>query len=160
MKKLSFLLVILLLLMGCGAKKVATTDIKGDLSKYHYVCVNPTNGVISSSGVYGNQYGIYGGDTHTTNPSELIAGYLMKKGYSALSYIVPDLAEQTLVVTYGETGASSILLPKAGVIIQFKDAKTHQLVASSEADGISIENEAYAIKRAIYKALDQIFSDN
>jgi hypothetical protein len=94
------------------------------------------------------------------NPSELITGYLMKLGYSALPSIVPDLAEHTIVVTYGNTGTSSVLVAKSGVIIQVRDAKTHQLIATSEAEGTSLEDETYAVKRAIYRALDNIFATN
>lgn len=159
-KKLFILLATALMLIGCGATSstVPTAKISGDLSRYQYVYVVPTSGVTSGGGVYSTGYGVYGGDTHTVNPSELITGYLMKLGYSVLPSLVPDLAEHTIVVTYGNTGTSSVLVAKSGAIIQVRDAKTHQLIATSEAEGTSLEDETYAVKRAIYTALDNIFS--
>ena len=62
---------------GCYTLQVPTTSNSGKLQSYPYVYVIPTSGVSGSSGVYGNQYGVYGGQTTTTNPSEVIAGYLM-----------------------------------------------------------------------------------
>ncbi len=162
MKKLFIFLATALMLIGCGTttNTVPTAKISGDLSRYQYVFVVPTSGVTSGGGVYSTGYGVYGGETHTVNPSELITGYLMKLGYSALPSIVPDLAEHTIVVTYGNTGTSSVLVAKSGVIIQVRDAKTHQLIATSEAEGTSLEDETYAVKRAIYRALDNIFVTN
>ena len=162
MRKLLILLAIITALAGCGttSSTVPTAKISGDLSRYQYVYVVPTSGVTSGGGVYSTGNGVYGGDTHTVNPSELITGYLMKLGYSVLPSIVPDLAEHTIVVTYGNTGTSSVLVAKSGVIIQVRDAKTHELIATSEAEGISLEDEAYAVKRAIYKALNNIFATN
>ena len=152
MKKLFLLLVMILTFIGCRTKSsvVPVATVSGDLSSYNYVYVIPTSGVTSGSG----------GGVYTVNPSELITGYLMKKGYSPVPSIVPDLAERTLIVAYGNTGTSSIFVAQSGVIIQFRDAKTHQMVASSEAKGTSVENETNAITYAIYKALDNIFAAN
>lgn len=162
MKRLFIFLAVITALIGCGttAGTVPTAKISGDLSRYQYVFVVPTSGVTSGSGVYSTGYGVYGGDTHTVNPSELITGYLMKLGYSALPSIVPDLAEHTIVVTYGNTGTSSVFVAQSGVIIQVRDAKTHELIATSEAEGTSLEDETYAVKQAIYRALDNIFTTN
>ena len=71
MKRLLFIVVTACILTGCGVLNVPTADVKGNVYKYNYVYVIPTSGVTSSSGVYGNQYGVYGGSTKTVNPSEV-----------------------------------------------------------------------------------------
>jgi hypothetical protein len=122
------------------------------------VYVIPTSGVTSSSGVYGNQYGVYGGSTRTVNPSEVISGYLMKKGYTPLPSVDPSLADNTLIVSYGYTGRRqlSIFSYASCVMIQFRDAKTHELVATCEGEGCG-EDETEDILQAIYSALGVIF---
>ena len=129
--------------------------------KYNYVYVIPTSGVTSSSGVYGNQYGVYGGSTKTVNPSEVISGYLMKKGYTTLPSVDPNLAENTMIVSYGYTGRRQLSLFSYAscVMIQFRDAKTHELVATCEGEGCG-EDETADILQAIYSALGVIFTSN
>ena len=160
MKKLLLLAIIPLLLIGCGALlKVPTADIRGDVNKYNYVYVIPTSSVTSSSGVYGNQFGVYGSSTKTVNPSEVISGYLMKKGYTTLPNIDPNLAENTMIVSYGYTGRRQLSLFSYAscVLIQFRDAKTHELVATCEGEGCG-EDETDDILQAIYSALGVIFT--
>ena len=159
MKRLFLLLIIPLFLTGCGVLNVPTADIKGNVYKYNYVYVIPTSGVTSSSGVYGNQYGVYGGSTKTVNPSEVISGYLMKKGYTTLPNIDPNLADNTMIVSYGYTGRRQLSLFSYAscVMIQFRDAKTHELVATCEGEGCG-EDETDDILQAIYSALGVIFT--
>lgn len=110
MKRLLFIVATACILTGCGVLNVPTADVKGNVYKYNYVYVIPTSGVTSSSGVYGNQYGVYGGSTKTVNPSEVISGYLMKKGYTTLPSVDPNLAENTMIVSYGYTGRRQLSL--------------------------------------------------
>lgn len=162
MKKLLLLAIVPLLLTGCGAMlKVPTADIKGNVYKYNYVYVIPTSGVTSSPGVYGNQYGVYGGSTKTVNPSEVISGYLMKKGYTTLPNVDPNLADNTMIVSYGYTGRRQLSLFSYAscVMIQFRDAKTHELVATCEGEGCG-EDETADILQAIYSALGVVFTQN
>lgn len=159
MKKVFLLSSIVLLLTGCGVLNAPIADVQGNIYKYNYVYVIPTSGVTSSSGVYGNQYGVFGGETRTINPSEVISGYLMKKGYTTLPIIDPNLAENTMIVSYGYTGRRqlSLLSYASCVMIQFRDAKTHELVATCEGEGCG-EDETEDILQAIYSALGVIFT--
>ena len=143
---------------GCYTLQVPTTSNSGKLQNYPYVYVIPTSGVSGSSGVYGNQYGVYGGQTTTTNPSEVITGYLMKQGFTILPEITPELQSKTLIASYGHTGKRQLSLFSYSniVLIQFRDAKTHELVASSEAEGCG-SDEAQDILQAIIRALDALF---
>ena len=158
MKRLLFFAAIALTLTSCSALKVPTAEIKGNVLDYPYAYVIPTSGVTSNSGVYGNQYGVYGGRTKTINPSEVISGYLMKLGYTILPSISPELADKTLIVSYGYTGRRQLsLFSYPSCIIQMRDAKTHNMVASCEAEGCG-EDETAGILQAIYKGLDKIYS--
>lgn len=161
MKRLLFVVTTACILTGCGVLKVPTADVKGNVYRYNYVYVIPTSGVTSSSGVYGNQYGVYGGSTKTVNPSEVISGYLMKKGYTTLPSVDPNLAENTMIVSYGYTGRRllSLFSYASCVMIQFRDAKTHELVATCEGEGCG-EDETADILQAIYSALGVIFTPN
>lgn len=161
MKRLLFIVVTACILTGCGVLHVPTADVNGNVYKYNYVYVIPTSGVTSSSGVYGNQYGVYGGSTKTVNPSEVISGYLMKKGYTILPSVDPNLAENTMIVSYGYTGRRQLSLFSYAscVMIQFRDAKTHELVATCEGEGCG-EDETVDILQAIYSALGVIFTPN
>lgn len=159
MKQFLFVMATACILTGCSVLNVPTADVKGNVYKYNYVYVIPTSGVTSSSGVYGNQYGVYGGSTKTVNPSEVISGYLMKKGYTTLPNVDPNLAENTMIVSYGYTGRRQLSLFSYAscVMIQFRDAKTHELVATCEGEGCG-EDETADILQAIYSALGVIFT--
>lgn len=147
MKKLFLLLVIVLAAVNSMAEEAV------DWSKYKYAYVIPTSGVTSQGGtfgvnvgnVYGNNYGVYGNSygsvysapTKTINPSETISGKLMQLGYGILPAIDPELAEMTMVVSYGYTGRRDVALGYTScIIVQFRDAKTQDLLASIETEGM------------------------
>ena len=154
----------ILTLASCRSLKAPQTTIAADLRNYPYAYIMPTSGVTSSSGVYGNLYGVYGGATYggatkTINPAELITGDLMKRGYTILPSVSPELAEKTLIVSYGYTGRRqlSAFSYASCIIIQMRDAKTHKMVASCEAEGCG-EDETADILQAITTALDNIYT--
>ena len=138
MKRILFLFITSFVLTSCSLMvNVPTAQVNSALHNYTYVYVIPTAPVTSSSGVYGGSYGVYGGATKTVSPSEVISGYLMRKGYTPIPSITEELADKTLVVSYGYTGRRQLgLFAYAScIIIQMRDAKTHQMVASCEAEG-------------------------
>ena len=69
--------------------------------------------------------------------------------------------EETLVLSYGETGHRSVgflwLFDATSIIIQFRDAKTNELVASAESEDYG-STEADNVRYAIRNALDAIFA--
>lgn len=160
MKKIIVTLFVALSLTSCYTLQAPVTTVHSNIHNYAYAYVIQTSSVTGSSGVYGNQYGVYGGTTKTTNPSEVIAGYLMKCGYTILPQIDPNLADKTLVVSYGHTGKRTLSLFAYSniVMVQFRDAKTHELIAQSEAEGCG-DDEAADILQAINRALDSIFKN-
>lgn len=160
MKKILTLFIVALSLTSCRlVLNAPIVQRHSSLYNYAYVYVVPTAAVTSSPGVYGGQYGVYGGATRTISPSEVIGGYLMKKGYTPIPSVTDDLADKTLVVSYGFTGRRKLgwFAYASCIIIQMRDAKTHQIVASCESEGCG-SDETYDILQAITSGLNAIFT--
>lgn len=138
MKKLFFLLATVITVISCRALKAPQTTIAADLRAYPYAYIIPTS---------------------NTTPADLIAGNLMKRGYTILPSISPELAEKTLIVSYGYVGRRQLseYSYASCIIIQMRDAKTHKMVATCEAEGCG-GNDAEDILQAITTALDNIYT--
>ena len=165
MKKL-LLLIACLLLSLCVTNLNAANKVivNGNLNKYIYAYVMPTSGVTSNSGgsgfVVGDKYGVYGsvskGPTSTVNPAEKISGCLMKLGFTVVPNVSPDFVESTMIVSYGfwEGEAADLFSSShATILIQFRDGKTQELVASYETTGYG-SNEAESISNAISETME------
>lgn len=152
-------------LAGMAQLKSPLLVVVGELENYKYVYVIPTGGVTSSAGtsgaVFGSQYGVYGGvyggPTRTVNPAETIKGYMMQMGYTVLPEVTPEFADKTMIVAYGYTGKRQLspFAYASGVMIQMRDAKTQNLVASVEAEGCGTD-EADDILQAIHTAIERL----
>ena len=120
-----------------------------------------TGSVTGSSEMYALDNGvILGGTTNTTNPTDIMSGYLMQRGYTVIPQLNEKKLAETLIVSYGETGQRSVgflwLFDATSIIVQFRDAQTNELIASAEAEdygSTAADNVRYAIRRA----LDTIF---
>ena len=137
---------------------VSVTKNSG-LSEYKYVYITPTTGLTSGSGgVYGGNYGVYGSSVNkSVNPSDIIAGYMMRKGYVQVPEIKPEFASQTLIINYGETGRRSVFWGYTiEITLQFLSAQSHEVVCTSTAEGMG-ETEADDIRIALNRALDEVF---
>jgi len=112
----------------------------------------------STGGTYGGQYGIYGSSTtKSVNPSDVIAGILIKEGYVILPKLKSELSNETLIVNYGESGRRNRGLGYTiEVTIQFISAKTNEMICSCTAEGQG-ETEADDIRQAIKRALSSLF---
>jgi hypothetical protein len=122
----------------------------------------PTGSVTGSTGVYNvDRDHVAGGVTKTTNPADLMSGYLMQKGFVILPQLDQTKLSETLVLSYGETGHRSVgflwLFDATSIIIQFRDAQTNEIVASAESEDYG-STEADNIRYAINNALDAIFA--
>ena len=162
MKKIVFFLVALLA-TSCGALRPTTCSVQPSFYQYRYVYVMPTGSVTGSTAVhasYDYRY-VSGGKTKTTNPTDLMAGYLMQKGFTVLPQLDQNKLSETMVVSYGETGHRSVgllwLSDATSIILQFRDAQTNELVASAESEDYG-STEADNIRYAITNALDAIFA--
>ncbi|MBQ9312862.1 MAG: hypothetical protein IJ213_07450 [Bacteroidales bacterium] len=121
------------------------------VDNYKYVYVTPTKELTSSYGEIINSLGYT--VSKSVNPQDVISGILINKGYIILPELDSAIAEETLVVTYGESGRRYV---SSGytieVTIQFISAKTHKLVCSCTAEGQG-STEADDIREAITRAL-------
>ena len=136
-----------------------------DMSKYKFVYIIPTGSITSNSGtsgyIAGNAYGghgslygsVHSGATKTVNPAEEICGQLDKRGYTILPEVDPDVAEETMIVAYGNIGRRDVTPFAYAVVLQFTDAETHEKLASIEAEAYG-ETETVEIREAINQAFD------
>ena len=96
----------ILLANGCAPLRTPVIVRNAPIEMYKYAYISPTKELTSSTGgTYGGQYGIYGSSTtKSVNPSDVIAGILIKQGYIILPELKSELANETLIVNYGESG--------------------------------------------------------
>jgi hypothetical protein len=162
MKKIVLFLAAIVL-TACGALKPTTCSVQPTFYKYRYVYIMPTGSVTGSTGVYTSYVDnrVHGGVTRTTNPSDMMSGYLMQKGLTILPQLDEAKKAETLVLSYGETDHRDVgflwLSTSTGIIIQFRDAQTNDLIASAEAEDYG-STEADNVRYALRKALDAIFA--
>lgn len=160
MKKI-VLFFIVLLATACGALKPTTCTVQPNFYKYRYVYIMPTGSVTGSTAVHTiDRNYVTGGVTKTTNPADMMSGYLMQKGFTILPQLDQNKLSETLVLSYGETDHRSVgflwLFDATSIIIQFRDAQSNELVASAESEDYG-STEADNIRYAIRNALDAIF---
>jgi hypothetical protein len=164
MKSFKLLSVIcsLLFFSSCTSLQPVVVTRHTPLDGYRYVYITPTSGLSSSSGgVYGGTYGVYGStQSNSVNPSDIIAGHMIRKGFVQVPEIKPELASQTLIVNYGESGRRNVFGGghTIEITLQFLSAQTHEVVCTSTAEGMG-KTEADDIRIAINRALDEIFNN-
>ena len=95
-------------LYACGTLRKYPVVVKNSsISDYKYVYITPTKELSSStSGAYMGQNGVMYGSTESksVNPSDVIAGALIKKGFIIIPELSPELQNKTLIANYGESG--------------------------------------------------------
>ena len=106
LKRLTLAICIILLMNACAPLRAPVVVKNSPIEMFKYAYISPTKELTSSTGsTYGGQYGIYGSSTtKSVNPSDVIAGILIQKGYVILPELNPELAKETLIVNYGESG--------------------------------------------------------
>lgn len=158
--KLFLLLLLCTLFLGsCASMRAPVVQRYESIEQYKYIYITPTAELISSSGgVYGNQFGVYGGSkTKTINPSDVISGVLIKRGYIRLPELNQGLADQTLIINYGESGRRNVNLGYSiEVTIQFLSARTNMPICVCTAEGQG-STEADDVRIAITRALEALF---
>jgi hypothetical protein len=157
--KLLSLFIIISCCYGCASLRPkllpATSIKKSSLDGYKYIYVYPTTNVTSSSGYIIN--GDLTSKTNTLNPADLITGIFIKEGLIRLPELKPELAEETLIINYGESGRRNTGLGgyTLEVTIQLISAKTSSLVCSCTAEGQGT-TEADDIRQAISRCLSEL----
>ena len=103
---------------GCAPLRMPVIVRNAPIEMYKYAYISPTKELTSSTGgTYGGQYGIYGSSTtKSVNPSDVIAGILIKEGYIILPELKPELSNETLIVNYGDDSFREA--GRAGRIVQ------------------------------------------
>ena len=147
---------------SCGPLLPASITKIENVEDYKFFCMEDTKELTSSSGSVfnnGTPYGTFGTNvSKSVNPSDVISGYLIKKGFIRLPNINPELADNTLIVNYGESGKRGTGLGgyTIEVTIQFVSVKTHNVICTCSAEGQG-ETEADDIRIAIKRCLDTVF---
>ena len=160
MKKQLLLFILFLLSVSIRAQlKMPTAKVNGNLNDYKYYYVVPTEGITASSGVSGTVTNFHtgitvGNATRTVVPSDIIKGFLMKRNFNVITSIKPELANQTLIVSYGYIGRRPLKISAYAsvIVLQLINAKTQELVASFEAEGCGAD-ETDDILQAVDEAL-------
>jgi hypothetical protein len=95
--------------------------------------------------------------TQTVNPTDLITGIFIKEGLIRLPELKPELAEETIIINYGQSGKRNTGLGgyTLEVTIQLISAKTSTLVCSCTAEGQGL-TEADDIRQAITRCLNEL----
>ena len=140
---------------ACSSLKPATSVKNGLIEKYKYIYIAPTNSLTSSSGasINGEYYSI----SKSINPSDAITGRLSKEGLIKIPELLPELANETIILSYRESGKRKTGLGgyTIEVTIQFISAKSHNLICSCTAEGQG-ETETDDVRQAITRCLDEI----
>jgi len=158
-QKFFMLFVMAIILTSCASLQPVNVTKNSSLDKYTYFYITPTETKTGSSGgVYGNGYGVYGSSiSRSTNPADIISGYLIKKGLIRLPELKSDLADNTMIINYGETGRR----PKGlgytiEITLQIISAKTSEVICLVTGEGMG-ETEADDIRIAINRCLDEMY---
>ena len=161
LKHIIILLSISLGLASCGimVPRHAYISNKPDLSEYKYVYITPTaekTCMVSES--YSDQFGVHSStSSKSVTPSDVIAGYFMKRGFTRTPEIIESQRARTLIVNYGESGRRFRGLTHiTEVTLQLLDAGTYELICSLTAEGNG-RTETDEVRKAIQKCLDAIF---
>ena len=95
-KKVFFVVCSILMLGSCAPLRLPVIVKNAPIETYKYAYISPTKELTSSSGgTYGGQYGIYGSSTtKSVNPSDVIAGVLIKEGFIILPELKSELSNE------------------------------------------------------------------
>lgn len=145
------------LFTSCGSMKPAVVNKVSSLDDYTYFYITPTQELTSSSGA--TISGQYYSTSKTINPSDVITGTLIKRGFLRLPELDKDKLDKTFVVNYGESGRRNVNLGYSiEITLQFVSAIDHSLICVTTAEGQG-STEADDIRIAINRALEALFKE-
>lgn len=158
MKKIALLLLYSLILTGCYTLKAPATIVNDNIHHYKYAYIIPAMAITASAGGSGGSGYYEQSPTHTVSPTDVISSYFMRKGFAILPKIDDSRLSETIIVNYGHVGTKRVFTFWRSniVMIQCRDAQTHELIVSSEAEGYN-GDDAQDIMQAIMRALDAMF---
>lgn len=134
-----------------------------DLSSYKYAVVAQSSTISSGVGGAYIGYGTGGGAAYSVsksvNPSDIIAGILMKKGFVIVDSVPKDKESETLIVKFGQGDKRNVLGGIGGYTlsanIQMLESKSQDVVFTCNAEGQG-ETEADDIRVAITRCLSAL----
>jgi hypothetical protein len=145
-----------LILNACAPLRTPVITKNDSIEKYKYIFIAPANDLTSSTGLNGSTYSV--SSTKSVYTGDVITGILLKEGFIRLPELKPELAGETLIVNYGESGRRNRGLGYTiEITIQFISAKTHTLICSCTAEGQG-DTEADDIRLAITRCLSGLLS--
>lgn len=98
------------------------------------IYIYPTGDYTSSSGVYVNQHGDYGGITRSSYPASIISGLLFKNEFIQVYEMNPNNVKETMIVNFRKKGRRNVNLGGCiKVTIQFISASTQHIICSCTA---------------------------
>jgi len=141
-----------------SSRKPASSIKIGDIANYKYIFITPTNILTSSSGY--TISGQYFSSSKSVNPSDVISGILTKEGFIRLPELKPELADETLIINYAESGRRNTGFGGYAieVTIQFISAKSTTLICSCTAEGQGT-TEADDIRIAVTRCLTELMPE-
>ncbi len=146
------------LVISCAPLQPVTSIKNASIDTYKYIFISQTNSLTSSSGASIN--GQYYSTSKSVNPRDVISGILAKNGFILIPELNSDLAAETLVINYGESGKRNTGLGSytIEVTIQFISSESSALISSCTAEGRG-ETEADDIREAITRCLNNLLSE-
>ena len=104
--------------------------------------------------------GQYYSTSKSVNPRDVISGILAKQGFILIPELKNELASETLIINYGESGRRNTGLGSytIEVTIQFVSSESSSLISSCTAEGRG-ETEADDIRQAITRCLNSLLSE-
>lgn len=113
--------------------------------------------------VYGTGYGAYGTTQQkSTNPADVISGFLIKRGYIRVVELPGPQPDKTLIVNYGESGKRYYGIWGGYTLeatIQFLSAATNEILCTVSGEGLG-STEADDIRVAINRCMQAVFEGN
>jgi hypothetical protein len=144
------------MLSACRPLKPVSIESQQSLEGYRYFFVTPTNTITSDQGnLYGREYGTYGSSSSKTfNPSDAIAGLLIKEGFMRIPALKPEIEKQTFIINYGESNRHSRGWGYTiEVATQFISASNREKICGLIAKGQG-ETEVDDVKKAINRCME------
>ena len=160
LKRIIFFTLMPIIFASCVSLQPVRVTKNASLDTYTYFYITPTETKTGSTGgVYGNSYGVYGlSRSKSTNPADIISGYLIKRGMVRLPEVKSDFADKTMIINYGETGRRSTGLGgyTIEITLQILSAKTNEVICVVTGEGQG-ETEADDIRIAINRCLEEMY---
>ncbi len=154
-------LLIAFVISSCSPLLAPTVTRNKAIVGYKYVYITPT---VEKTSVTGSVIPLATGgsigttSSHSINPADLICGHFLKRGYTRLPELKPDLAKETIIVNYGETGRRNTGWGSytIEVTVQLLSAESSEVICVGTAEGRG-ETEADDVRIAINRCMDTIF---